>query len=383
MLHGFYNWIKRVVSDISSLPTLLILLFIAGAFFQLATTRLEISLPPLLDRFDLHDVDTIRTLLAAVIGGVFTLIIFTYTMVMNVIDRSVSTYSPRLLPLLTHERYHQITLGISLGTVAHAIILLLGTTEETVLRTHPPLFAAASSGLFAVITLFLFIYFIHHVTQSIHVNKVLRKSFEQTQRLIKELEDSPTQLSQTDPTQINQPKSQALHAKTCGYLQGLQLDRLTALAAKYATPIHVCKAHGSFIYAGEAIAKFDAESRADELCADLNRTLEVSAEEPVQVHETGFKHLVEVAAKACSPALNDPATALTAVHYLTQLFLDYQSHTPFNTAINAAGGTVYLTHFSYEELRANCFTELRAYLGDDPWTARAVEEAWRQTDGSR
>ena len=180
MLRGIYTWIRRIVDDISSLPALLILLFIGGAFLQLGTTRLDPDLPPALERFDLRDLNTIRAVLAAVIGGVFTLTIFTYTMVMNVIDRSVSTYSPRLLPLLTHERYHQITLGVALGTIAHALVLL-GITEEEALRPHPPLFAAATSGGFALVTLFLFIYFIHHVTQSIHINILLRKSFAATQ----------------------------------------------------------------------------------------------------------------------------------------------------------------------------------------------------------
>ena len=69
--------------------------------------------------------------LAAVIGGVFTLTIFSYTMVMDVMNRSIVSYSPRLLPLILSRRYHQVMLGFSVAlTIAHALIMLLVTSES-------------------------------------------------------------------------------------------------------------------------------------------------------------------------------------------------------------------------------------------------------------
>ena len=151
--------------------------------------------------------------------------------------------------------------------------------------------------------------------------------------------------------------SYPLRASACGYLQGLHLEGLTNLAAEYNTTLQIVVANGQFVYVDQVIAYADAPSK--KLHERLGRILDVAAAAPVQVHETGFKHLVEVAVKACSPALNDPATALTAVHYLTQLFLLYRPLCPFNTATNAAGGTVYFEHFSYEALHHHCFAELR------------------------
>ena len=378
-MRGIYTWVKRIVGDISFWPTILIVLFVIIGFLQLGTTRAQYTLPPWLERLDLQDLSTIRTMLAAIIGGLFTLTIFTYTMVMNVIDRSVSTYSPRLLPLLTHEKYHQLTLGVSLGTIAHAIILLLGTTENTALRPHPPVLAAASSALLALVCLVLFIYFIHHVTQSIHINKLLRKSYAFTREQLAALQDTELVLSHTDEAAAAKPTTNALRAQQCGYLQGLQLDHLTELAASFGTPINVVQSSGGFAYAGDVLVRYGEVADQSAFERKLRRVIEVSAEEPIQVHETGFKHLVEVAVKACSPALNDPATALTAVHYLTQLFLRYQKLAPFNTARKPGGsGTVYFNHFSYDELLQSSFDELRCYLCDDPWTRRAVDDAWER-----
>ncbi len=121
--------LRDLVRSISSLPTLVFLLFVALGIIQVSTTDGDATLPGWLERFNISDLDTIRALLAAIIGGVFTLTIFAYTMVMNVIDRSIGSYSPRLLPLILAERYHQLILGVGAGTIAHSIILFLGVTE--------------------------------------------------------------------------------------------------------------------------------------------------------------------------------------------------------------------------------------------------------------
>ena len=120
--------VRRVVRSISSVPALIGFGFLALAFVQLDTssTSAPRGLPPWLERFDLQDLDTIRSVLTAVIGGVFTLTIFAYTMVMSVINRSINNYSPRLLPLLIGKRYHQVVMGIGVGTIGHAAVLLLG-----------------------------------------------------------------------------------------------------------------------------------------------------------------------------------------------------------------------------------------------------------------
>ena len=363
--------LRELLRSIASLPTLIFFLFVALAFYQLSTTDDAQQLPAWLDPYNLSDLDTIRTTLAAVITGVFTLTIFAYTMVMNVLDRSISSYSPRLLPLILSERYHQEILGVSAGTIAHSTILLLGVAEPPEF-SKPPVMAAASAGLFAIASLVLFIYFIHRVSRSIFVNVLLRKSYEHTYRRLIQLNEQEARLIHV-PTDQQDPAPPRLYADRCGYLDELDYKGLLKTSQRLQTPIHLLPRPGSFVYAGDPLFGW-----ADTKSKDTDRTescYTLSEEEPVNVYATGFKHQVEVAIKAASPAINDPGTAMTAVNYLGQLFVHLTTIKPYNAATGPQdAGVLMLNDWQLDTLLDSCFTQLRCYLDGDPWGVDTLRE---------
>lgn len=363
-------FLRRIIRSISSVPALIALCFLGLAVLQLNTSSESAphQLPRWLARFDLQDLDTIRTVLSSVIGGVFTLTVFAYTMVMSVINRSISNYSPRLLPLLIGKRYHQVVMGIGVGTIAHAALLLLGVAEKSPGIASPPVLAAASSVLFALASLGAYIYFINRVSLGIHINEVLRQSFEHTAQRIESVQALLPRLTSQSLDVTASSMHPVLRAEQSGYLAGLDLEGLAELSTVVGTPLQLIPAPGSFVHQGDVLLRACVrlspkhESRAD-------RLLEVSERVPLDVYETGFKHLVEVAVKAMSPALNDPGTALTALHYLRALFVRLRT-LPHHQGLNAetGAGCLYFHRFSYEELRSECLTELHQYLDEDPWT---------------
>ncbi|WP_157975858.1 DUF2254 family protein [Lewinella sp. IMCC34191] len=354
-----------MLRSIASLPAVIFLLFVIIAFIQLWIAADGYDLSGYFQRLNIDDLDTIRTTLAAVITGVFTLTIFAYTMVMNVIDRSISSYSPRLLPLILSERYHQEILGVGAGTIAHSTILLLGVAEPPDVLQPPPL-AVASAGLFAVSSLILFIYFIHRVSRSIHVNVLLYKSYCHTKYLLEQTESQRVSLSWTDKEK--QPQTgRIIRSKRCGYLNSVNTKQLL----KQREISGVSARLGGFIYVGDPIFTCLEDKGGDR--DDYDKLYEISENEPYDVYATGFRHLVEVAIKAASPALNDQATSLTAMHYLVQLFEHLATIPPFNT-LQAAGSDqrIYINTWTAPELIQSCYQELRQYLAQDPWGQRTL-----------
>ncbi len=364
MLHPLLR-VRDLLRSIASLPALIFLAFVVLAFVQLGTTDDGQDLPDWLQQFNISDLDTVRTILAAVITGVFTLTIFAYTMVMNVIDRSISSYSPRLLPLILSERYHQEILGVGSGTIAHSVILLLGVAEPPD-AARPPVLAAASSGFFALLSLMLFIYFIHRVSRSIHINVLLRKSFEHTLRRMHEITGQRGRLVQLDVPDGGPPLTPLVFADRCGYLDEIDLDGLCRLSTKSGQALQLVPRAGAFVFAGEEVLRAAGDRPIDPDQAAGFFT--ISANEPIDTYATGFRHLVEVSIKAASPAINDPATAMTAVNYLGQLFQSLVEVPEHNAAEDTkGGGVVYLNDWTYADLLHSCFRELRCYLDSDPW----------------
>lgn len=111
------------------------------------------------------DKESIKFILSFTIGGIFTLTIFTFTMVMNLLDRSISNYSPRLIPLILREKQHQIILGVTSGTLLYALIMAIFISSSQT-DNFPPI-AATLAIIMSMVNIILFIYFIHSVSQTI------------------------------------------------------------------------------------------------------------------------------------------------------------------------------------------------------------------------
>ncbi|PPK86192.1 putative membrane protein [Neolewinella xylanilytica] len=368
-MRTFFVHGRSLLRSIASLPALIFLIFVGISCVQLAVASDGYTLPDALRRLDLRDLDTIRTSLAAVITGVFTLTIFAYTMIMNVLDRSISSYSPRLLPLILAERYHQEILGVGAGTIAHSTILLLGVAAPPEAVQPPPL-AVASASFFAVSSLILFIYFIHRVSRSIHVNALLYKSYRHTASCLGEQGKRSGRLSWSESSPPTE--GDVLLANRCGYLNAVDFDGLLRRGGV----TEVVVRPGAFVYFGDPLFRFRSGHSAG---GSLEAYYAVSENEPIDVAAVGFKHLVEVAIKAASPALNDPATSLTAIHYLVQLFELWAGVGCFNT-IEIDGRTLRINAWSPQELIETTFAELRRYLSDDPWGRASIGDGLKRIE---
>ena len=67
--------------------------------------------------------DTALTILSACITGLISMMVFSFSMVMVLLNQASNNYSPRLLPGLISDKNHQIILGIYLATILYCIFI--------------------------------------------------------------------------------------------------------------------------------------------------------------------------------------------------------------------------------------------------------------------
>ncbi len=356
----FFNFIKRLVSSIAFMPSLIALAFGLLPFLLIAFPFPDIKNSPFAV-FSITDPENIRVILSFVIGGVFTLTIFSYTMVMNVLNRSISNYSPRLIPLLLSEKHHQLILGFTSGTIIYALILAIFIASDAKLQF--PHIGAALAVFFTICCVILFIYFVHSVSQSIHINHVLKKSYLNTKKNINELLDHHENLVLEEG---EWPDFQyKIKNSGCGYFNGLRMQHLAHLAEKYDFTIQILALRGHFIYDNELYLSISRKVD-DSVKKKIKRCFNIDHDEPLEVTEVGFKHLVEVAVKASSPAINDPGTSISSIDYLTQLFGQYLLVGRFNAYKYKGISRIYIKHAKIETLFKFCFAEMYQYMKDDP-----------------
>ncbi len=322
-------------------------------------------------RLAITDKENIKFILSFTIGGVFTLTIFTFTMVMNVLDRSISNYSPRLIPLILREKKHQIILGVTSGTLLYALVMAIVISSSNN-EDFPPM-AAPLAILMSMVNIVLFIYFIHSVSQTIQVNFILYKSFKNTR-------DNLMKLIHTDLEFISNKEEDVwidtICFEHCGYLNKIRLKKLIGISEKQGISFKLLKTMGSFVMENEPVLA--ASSKIDSKSINsIKRCISIDRVEAIDVLEIGFKHLVEVAVKASSPAINDPGTALTAIDYLTQLFILRHKLPDAKGMKSATGGVLFFEFVPSAQLAEFCFVEMEAYMEDDPLLMRKLAQSKR------
>tara|TARA_B100001146_G_C16199305_1_gene443401 strand:- start:1140 stop:2207 length:1068 start_codon:yes stop_codon:yes gene_type:complete len=341
--------------------------------FGILAIVLVITSPSLLNDYPqlaISDKDSVKFILTFTIGGIFTLTIFSYTMVMDVLNRSISNYSPRLIPLILKEKHHQIILGVTSGTIIYCMIMAAFVSGKS--SDQFPSVAAPLAILMGIFNILLFIYFIHSVSQSIHVNYVLRKSFSNTKNAIYHIKNLP--FEKTCEEKSEDFWEQYVSMTQCGYLNKIRIEKLIGISEEHNIQIKLLKKMGSFILENQPVIAVSRQIN-DSIEQKIKRCISIDRGEPIDVIEVGFKHMVEVGVKASSPAINDPGTSLMSIDYLTQLFLLRKELPEFNTLKSDKGGVLKMDMVSYQKLAETCFLEMETYMKDDPVLKMKISES--------
>ena len=220
--------------------------------FGILAIVLVITSPSLLNDYPqlaISDKDSVKFILTFTIGGIFTLTIFSYTMVMDVLNRSISNYSPRLIPLILKEKHHQIILGVTSGTIIYCMIMAAFVSGKS--SDQFPSVAAPLAILMGIFNILLFIYFIHSVSQSIHVNYVLRKSFSNTKNAIYHIKNLP--FEKTCEEKSEDFWEQYVSMTQCGYLNKIRIEKLIGISEEHNIQIKLLKKMGSFILENQPV----------------------------------------------------------------------------------------------------------------------------------
>ena len=131
----------------------------------------------------LKDASTARTIISTVAGAIISLTVFSFSMVMIVLNQAASQMSNRVLNSMIENRFQQVILGIYIGTIVYALFLL-STIRNITSGIYVPAFSIYLLILLTVIDIFLFIYFLDYVTQTVKYETVIDRVRTQTLKTI-------------------------------------------------------------------------------------------------------------------------------------------------------------------------------------------------------
>ena len=364
------NWLSnrysRITDSIAFLPSLLTVSFMVLALGLLVAENYGISqyfrerVPLLI----VSNESTGRAILTTLIGGLMGLMVFSFSMVMVLLNQAASQFSPRLLPGLVSQRQNQVVLGVYIGTICYCLLTLMNVQPKVGSYTIPSVTIVIGVVL-GILCLALFVYFINGISRGVQVEDVLSNIYRDTAARLNYLRDDEIRQHTEDLRDVS--GWQTINARSTGYYQGIQQKQLIKLAKKHRTAFKVLVPIGTFVLDNVPLIK-SRRRLPREALDDLGSCIHYANEE--HIHNSyvfGVKQITEVALKAMSPGINDPGTCLTCIDYLTELFALRMDLDDVGYAADEEGvPRVYFTPVSFDDLIYFVMAELRTYCKQDP-----------------
>ena len=234
-------------------------------------------------------------------------------------------YGPRLLTNFMEDRGNQFSLATFIATFVYALIVLRSVRGEDeaassasdAAATTLPGFVPQLSLLVAFalmgLSVAVLVFFLNHIPASIRINTVLKDI---GHRLL-------TDICRNFPDRANgagehpAPAGPPIHAEATGYIQLVDFEELAEVAEKQGCRLALEVRTGDFVHPGMPLARVCSGEMSDDLPGRVRQAFSIGASRtPSQDPQFLVDELVEIGLRALSPGINDPFTAITAIHWL-------------------------------------------------------------------
>ncbi|MBL9082531.1 MAG: DUF2254 domain-containing protein [Planctomycetales bacterium] len=263
--------------------------------------------------------------LAAIAGAMITIAGVVFSLTLVALSQASSQFGPRLLRNFMRDTANQLVLGAFVSTFLYCL-LVLRTIRRTDEGAFVPHLSVTIGVALAVVSIGVLIYFIHHVSVSIHADRLISRVHQELLASIDRL--FPEEIGDEPPGSVNSepqlPDSDderfvAVPSPTDGYVQLIDADGLLRLTVERDLVVRILLRPGDYAVRRLPLLRVWPSERIDD---DVRRALVgvfVFGDERTSPQDAGYPiaQLVEVALRALSPGINDPFTAITCIDRLT------------------------------------------------------------------
>jgi len=277
-----------------------------------------------------------RAVLQAIAGSLITVTSLTFSLTVVTLQLASSQFSPRLLRTFSSDRFVHATLALFLATFAFALTVLRSVRTET---SQSPSFVPEISVTVAyaltIASIVGLVLFLAHLTREIRVETMMRKVNAETRATMDRV--FPAHRPSRQPLPATGAGSMNIRRSRSGFLTGLNKNALLRAAREAGAVIRIDREPGSSLVEGVPFATVWplpprtalSPETAEQLREQINAAVDTGFERTnVQDVGFGFRQLSDVAARALSPGINDPTTAVHVIGHLSDLLCRLSDRSP-------------------------------------------------------
>lgn len=279
--------------------------------------RLSLVIPFLIS----SGVDGARAVLSAIAGSMITFTGLVFSITIVTLQLTSGQFSPRVLRTFLQDRFNQLTLGVFVATFVYAMVVLRSVRGGDQGETFVPHLGVNVAFLLVLASVVIFLFYIHHIAQSIRVATIIASIGADTRALIErrhslELGEHDTAQHPAVDGQVG--PSHIVTAGRPGVVVVVDDTMLVRLAERSGSVVQVLRAIGEFVPAGAPLFRVYGRHPApdEQLCAGITLGEERTLDQDVGF---GLRQLIDIADRALSPGVNDPTTAIQVIDQLHDL----------------------------------------------------------------
>ena len=309
----FFRWRESLRSSLWLIPSLCVASAVVLALGLIELDR-RVRVPLAFE----GGPESAQTFLSTISSSMITFTGLVFTITIVVLQLASQQFSPRVLRTFLRDRHSQFALGVFTATFAYALVVLRAVRADdgSAGGEFVPGIAVTVAFALVMLSLALFVDYIHHIAQSIRVSSITNSIGDETRTAIADIYDH-----EHTEAPVPLPAGGHVHevfAPKRGIVTALDRDRLVALAETHGSVVEVIPAIGDYVAEGSLLLRVhggsapDPHAFADHIGLGPERTMQ-------QDPAFGFRQLVDIAERGLSPAVNDPTTAVQCLDEIHDL----------------------------------------------------------------
>ena len=308
------------------LPVLIISLSVVLSFgFVYLDSAFNISKDGWIRYFLVNSPDSARSILSTISGAMIGVAGTVFSVTLVALTLASSQFGPRLIKNFMYVKLNQVVLGSYISTFLYCLLVLNAIKDEEA-YTFIPSISILVAIVVTIANIILLIVFIHQIATSIQADKVISDISGFISRQVETLfpekmgEEKESEESLDIAKAVSTyPRSDSIKSPKSGYLQYIDSESLIEIIIKNDALLQLHQRPGGFLVKGEAIGLLYSNENweKDEFEKLFSQFVIGKTKSSQQDLEYSIHQMVEIAARALSPGVNDPYTAIACIDNLT------------------------------------------------------------------
>ncbi|WP_431470913.1 DUF2254 domain-containing protein [Sphingosinithalassobacter sp. LHW66-3] len=333
----------------------------------------------------LHDStpDGARALLSTIAGSMISVAGTVFAITIAAVVYASGNYGPRLLTNFMTDRGNQLSLGVFIATFVYCLLVLrtvhqpeeAGRFGMRSVGGFVPELSLVTAFLLTLLSVAVLVYFLHHVPDSIRINRVVASI---GRRALHDIEARyPDPDRGTPLIEPNGAWGAPIRAGRAGYIEIIDFETLGDVCERQGVQVRLAVRSGDFIHSEMPLLHVDG-TIGEGVEQQLRRAFALGeSRTSSQDIEFSIDELVEIALRALSPGINDPFTAITCLHWLSAVTAQLARRDLGTDADGNRYGTrgVHALVDDFDHFLRRAFGEVRASAAANPLAAVSFVDA--------